>query len=152
MKMISKGTGRWTIGILVCRRFILFLLSPISVRLVTPLSSPPKPVSVCFSRLPSLRFFSLLPSCPFSLSLSLSISTLRASRKKWSVTTSNWQRMRWLHGITNTMDMSLSKFQETGENEGQESLVCCSPQGHKDLATEQQQQQGIQDHITHLLV
>ena len=35
-----------------------------------------------------------------------------------------WERIRWLHGITDSMDMSL--------REGQGSLECSSPWGHKD--------------------
>ena len=39
------------------------------------------------------------------------------------------ERMRWLNGITDVMDMSLSKL---GVGDGQGSLACCSPWGHKD--------------------
>ena len=39
------------------------------------------------------------------------------------------QRVRWLEGIIDSMDMSLSKL--GGDGEGQGSLVCCSPLGHK---------------------
>ena len=38
--------------------------------------------------------------------------------------------MRWLDGITDSMDMSLSKLQVIVK--GQESLMCCSPWGHKE--------------------
>ena len=40
--------------------------------------------------------------------------------------------MRWLDGITDSMDMSFSKLQELN---GQGGLVCCSPWGCKESDT-----------------
>ena len=38
--------------------------------------------------------------------------------------------MRWLDGITDLVNI---KFEQTqGESEGQGSLACCSPRGHKE--------------------
>ena len=39
------------------------------------------------------------------------------------------QRMRWLDGITDCMDMNLNKLWDLVMG----SLVCCSPRGHKEL-------------------
>ena len=43
------------------------------------------------------------------------------------------QRMRWLDGITDPMDMTLSKLCETVKDK--ESLVCCSLWGRKESDT-----------------
>ena len=46
------------------------------------------------------------------------------------------QRMQWLDGIIDSIDMSLSKL--PGDSEGHGSLACCSPWGCKELDTTEQ--------------
>ena len=46
------------------------------------------------------------------------------------------QRMRWLDGITNLMDVSLSELREL--RDGQGGLACCSSWGRKELDTTKQ--------------
>ena len=46
-----------------------------------------------------------------------------------------WQRMRWLNGITDSMDMGLGKLWELVIQGG---LVCCGPWSHKESDTTEQ--------------
>ena len=64
-----------------------------------------------------------------SLGKTLMLGKIEGRRKRGR------QRMRWLDGITDSMDISLSKLQVVDEQGG---LVCCSPWGHKESDTTEQ--------------
>ena len=42
------------------------------------------------------------------------------------------QRMRWLDGISDAMDMNMDIGQTSRDGEGQRGLACCSPWSHKE--------------------
>ena len=44
--------------------------------------------------------------------------------------------MRWLDGITDSMDMILGGLQEVSDGQG--GLACCGSWGHKELDTTEQ--------------
>ena len=68
-----------------------------------------------------LQYFGHLMWRTDSLEKTLMMGKIEGERRR------GWQRMRWLDGIPDSMDMSLS----TGST-GQGSLACCNPWGRKE--------------------
>ena len=80
-----------------------------------------------------LQYFGHLMQRADSLEKTLKLGKIEGKSKKGR------QKVGWLDGITDSMDMNMSKLRKISE--GQNSLACCcSPGGHRirhDLATEQ---------------
>ena len=70
-----------------------------------------------------LQYFGHLMQTNDSLEKSLMLGKIKGRRRRR-------QRMKWVDGITDAMNMNLSKLQGDGERQG--GLACCSPWGRKE--------------------
>ena len=71
-----------------------------------------------------LQYFGHLMQRVNSFKKTLMLGKMEGKRRRGQ------QRMRWLDG---TIDNGCEFEQIPGDNEGQRSLACCSPWGHKEL-------------------
>ena len=76
-----------------------------------------------------LQYFGHLMWRTYSFEKTLMLGKIEGGRRR------GWQRMRWLDGITDVMDMSFSRLNMSwvGVGDGQGGLACWSPWGYKEL-------------------
>ena len=78
----------------------------------------------------NLQYFGHLMWRTDSLEKTLMLGKIEGGRRRLKV---GRQRMRWLDGITDSMDMSLGELQELVMNRG--GLACCGSWGYKEADT-----------------
>ena len=78
-----------------------------------------------------LQYFGHMMRRTDSLEKTLMLGKIEGKRRRGQ------QRMRWLDGITNSMEMSLSKL-KLKVGDGQGGLVCCGPWGCEESDTTEQ--------------
>ena len=124
------GCENWTIKKAECQRISAFELSCWRRVLRVPWTAKRSNQSILKEISPEyslkglmlklkLQYFGHLMWRTDSLEMTLMLRKIKSRRRKGQ------ERTRWLDGITDLMDISLSKLQEMVKGQG--SLVCCSP-------------------------
>ena len=139
--VVMYGCESWTIKKGECRRIDAFELWYLRRLLRVPWNSWRSNQSILKEISPEysleglmlklkLQYFGHLMQRTDSLEKTLMLGKIEGERRRGQ------QRMRWLDGITDSMDMNLSKL--SGVGDGQGGLACCSPWGCKELDTTEQ--------------